>query len=42
MVDGAGEVGTAVGAGGMVSSAVRVGAGEVCMVDGAGEVGTAL
>ena len=40
MVDGAGEVGTAVGAGGMVSSAVS--AGEVDMVDGAGEVGTAV
>ena len=36
MVDGAGEVGTAVGAGGMVSSAVD--AGEVDMVDRAGEV----
>ena len=35
-------LGTAVGAGGMVSSAVRVGAGEVDMVDGAGEVGTAV
>jgi hypothetical protein len=40
MVDGAGEVGTAVGAGGMVSSAVS--AGEMDMVDGAGEVGTAV